>query len=146
MSKNPSVMKLAEMPKANRVYSDPTEGAGTMFCGHKTGFNPAGNNKCLPNPLGPPATKFGGRPAVPAGPLKRFPGSAGDATVGNRRLAKTINAFSGPKDGADGVDGVTFRGYNAFSANQLNPKGIGGKVSKTYDTKGGSGLRKGRKT
>lgn len=61
----------------------------TKFKGHKTGFNPSGNNTCVPNEMGPPKTKFSGRPAVPAGPLKRFPGAVAEAGMGNRRLAKT---------------------------------------------------------
>lgn len=61
----------------------------TKFKGLKTGFNPKGSNDCVPNEMGPPKTKFAGRPAVPAGPLKRYPGAVADAGMGNRRLAKT---------------------------------------------------------
>jgi len=75
----------------------------TTFKGHKTGFNPTGSNDCAPNAMGAPATKFGGRPAVPAGPLKRYPGAAADISSGNRRLAKA-------KHGDGGGDGVAFTG------------------------------------
>lgn len=60
----------------------------TRFSGHKTGFKPGESNSCVPNPAGPPKTKFGGRPAVPAGPLKHYPGGAASIDNGNRRLAK----------------------------------------------------------
>ena len=82
----------------------------TKFCGHKTGFNPRGENECVPNVNGPPATKFGGRPAVPAGPLKRYPSGASEISGGNRRLAKT-----GVGDGSG--DGVAYTGApNAFKS------------------------------
>ena len=61
----------------------------TRFRGLKTGFNKTGSNDCVPNEMGPPATKFGGRPAVPAGPLKRYPGAVANTSGGNRRLAKS---------------------------------------------------------
>jgi hypothetical protein len=80
----------------------------TRFCGHKTGFNPSGENDVVPNPLGPPKTKFGGRPAVPAGPLKRFPGAVADISSGNRRLARA-------KHGEGESGGTVFRGRTAFS-------------------------------
>lgn len=67
----------------------------TAFKGMKTGFNKTGSNKCVPNEMGPPATKFGGRPAVPAGPLKRYPGAAADISGGNRRLAKSNHGDGG---------------------------------------------------
>lgn len=79
----------------------------TKFCGHKTGFNPNGNNKDVPNEMGPPATKFGGRPAVPAGPLKRYPGAVADISGGNRRLAKA-------KHGEGEGSGVKFSTTTAF--------------------------------
>lgn len=79
----------------------------TKFCGHKTGFNPKGSNKAVPNEMGPPATKFGGRPAVPAGPLKRYPGATADISGGNRRLAKA-------KHGEGGGSGVNFKTNTAF--------------------------------
>lgn len=79
----------------------------TKFCGHKTGFNPKGNNMAVPNEMGPPSTKFGGRPAVPAGPLKRFPGAAADISNGNRRLAKSNH-------GTGEGDGVNFKTDTAF--------------------------------
>lgn len=60
----------------------------TKFKGHKTGFNPKGSNDITPNAMGAPSTKFGGRPAVPAGPLKRYPGAVADISGGNRTLAK----------------------------------------------------------
>lgn len=71
----------------------------TKFCGR----SPFGNGKAVPNEMGPPKTKFGGRPAVPAGPLKRFPGAVVAIESGNRRLAKTSH---GDGDGS----GVRFAG------------------------------------
>lgn len=79
----------------------------TRFSGHKTGFKPGKSNDCCPNMSGPPTTKFGGRPSVPAGPLKRYPGGAAAVDNGNRRLAKA-------KVGADGHS-TTFRGRTGFS-------------------------------
>lgn len=79
----------------------------TTFKGMKTGFNKSGNNTCCPNMSGPPATKFGGRPAVPAGPLKRYPSGAADTSNGNRRLSK-----SGVGDG--GGSGTSFSTTTAF--------------------------------
>ena len=81
----------------------------TKFRGHKTGFNPKGSNDCTPNTSGPPATKFGGRPAVPKGPLKRYPGGAAEISDGNRRLAKS-------SVGDGGGSGTSFKttGGNAF--------------------------------
>jgi hypothetical protein len=102
------------------------------FCGHKTGFNPGGENDMTPNLMGPPTTKFGGRPAVPAGPLKRFPGGAADISTGNRRLAKTNLS-----DGGGLNDGVTYHGNTAFGGRKtgLDGKrtaaGMGGKPSKS---------------
>jgi hypothetical protein len=58
--------------------------------------------------MGPPTTKFAGRPAVPAGPLKRYPGAVADAGMGNRRMAKS-------KHGAGEGDGVDYCGRGAFS-------------------------------
>lgn len=75
----------------------------TTFKGKKTGFNPSGSNMCCPNESGPPKTKFGGRPAVPAGPLKRYPNGVSEISDGNRRLAKS-------RTGAGGGDGVSYRG------------------------------------
>jgi len=80
----------------------------TTFKGHKTGFKPGKSNDCCPNMSGPPTTKFGGRPSVPAGPLKLYPGGAAQIDGGNRRLAKS-------KVGADGGSGVVFRGRTGFS-------------------------------
>lgn len=80
----------------------------TRFSGHKTGFNRSGSNDCVPNKMGPPATKFGGRPAVPAGPLKRYPGAVADIGGGNRRLAKSNH-------GDGGGSGVNFKGRTGFS-------------------------------
>lgn len=79
----------------------------TTFKGHKTGFNPKGKNETDPNPMGPPKTKFGGRPAVPAGPLKRFPGPTADTSTGNRRLAKSSH-------GDGGGSGTNFSTGTAF--------------------------------
>lgn len=81
----------------------------TSFKGHKTGFNKSGSNTCDPNPMGPPTTKFKGRPAVPAGPLKRFPGAAADISSGNRRLAKSNHG-----DGGGSGTRFSTTGGNAF--------------------------------
>lgn len=78
----------------------------TKFCGKKTGFNPKGSNSAVPNEMGPPATKFKGRPAVPAGPLKRYPGGVADISSGNRRLAKAQHS-----DGGDASGGVSYGGH-----------------------------------
>jgi hypothetical protein len=67
----------------------------TKFCGHKSGFNRSGSNDATPNEMGPPATKFGGRPAVPAGALKRYPGGVANISDGNRRLAKSKHGDGG---------------------------------------------------
>lgn len=80
----------------------------TKFCGHKTGFNPGGDNDVTPNVMGPPKTKFGGRPAVPAGPLKRFPGPVANIENGNRRLSKSNH-------GDGGGSGTTFNGRTALN-------------------------------
>lgn len=101
----------------------------TKFCGHRTGFNPTGENDMTPNMMGPPNTKFGGRPAVPAGPLKRYPGAAADISGGNRRLAKS-------KHGDGGSSGTVFRGTSAFGNQERGvgtgrkPGGTGGKRSR----------------
>ena len=101
----------------------------TRFCGHKTGFNPTGEGMGTPNEMGPPSTKFGGRPAVPAGPLKRYPGAAADISNGNRRLAKS-------KHGAGEGDGVAFKTHTAFGSGEKGspsgrkPGGMGGKRSR----------------
>src|ERR1700731_678164 len=100
----------------------------TQFRGHKTGFNPSGSNTCTPNELGPPKTKFGGRPAVPAGPLKRYPGAVADIEDGNRRLSKS-------QHGDGGLSGTVFRGPGAFGNAERGmktgrkPGGEGGKRS-----------------
>jgi hypothetical protein len=57
--------------------------------------------------MGPPKTKFGGRPAVPAGPLKHYPGAVADISSGNRRLAKS-------KHGEGDGSGTVFKGTSAF--------------------------------
>lgn len=75
----------------------------SKFKGHRTGFNRTGSNDCVPNEFGPPATKFGGRPAVPAGPLKRYPGVVADIDDSNRRLAKS-------RHGAGDASGVNYSG------------------------------------
>ena len=101
----------------------------TRFCGHRTGFNPGGENDVTPNMLGPPKTTFGGRPAVPAGPLKRYPGAAADIDDGNRRLAKS-------RHGDGGSSGTVFRGPGAFGNAERGmgagrkPGGMGGKRSR----------------
>jgi hypothetical protein len=104
----------------------------TRFYGRSlTGFNPTGENDCTPNLLGPPTTKFGGRPATPAGPLKRFPGGAADISTGNRRLAK-----ANVSDGGGLNDGVTYHGNTAFGDQRAGmrtgrkPGGMDGKPSK----------------
>jgi hypothetical protein len=101
----------------------------TSFCGHKTGFNPTGENTCDPNELGPPKTKFGGRPAVPAGPLKHYPGATADISSGNRRLAKS-------KHGEGEACGTVFKGTSAFVDSRPHmdtgrkPGGMGGRRSR----------------
>jgi hypothetical protein len=104
----------------------------TRFCGKLTGFNPSGENETTPNLMGPPTTKFGGRPATPAGPLKRFPGGAADISTGNRRLAKTNVSEGGGLN-----DGVTYHGNTAFGGGKRvgmrtgrKPGGMDGKPSK----------------
>lgn len=87
----------------------------TRFCGHRTGFNPTGDNTAVPNPSGPPKTTFGGRPAVPAGPLKRYPGATADISSGNRRLAKSQHG-----EGESG--GTVFKGSSAFGNRQPGGK------------------------
>jgi len=105
----------------------------TEFCGHRTGFNPTGKNNVNPNEFGPPSTKFGGRPAVPAGPLKRHPGSVADIDDSNRRLAKA-------KHGEGGGSGTTFRAQ-AFDAKGRGrgtgrqPGGMRGGSNRDYDRK-----------
>jgi hypothetical protein len=68
---------------------------GTRFRGLKTGFNKTGNNDCVPNEMGPPATKFTGRGGVPEGQLKHYPGAVADTGMGNRRLAKSNHGDGG---------------------------------------------------
>lgn len=80
----------------------------TTFKGRQTGFNKTGNNKCCPNESGPPATKFGGRGALPAGPLKRYPSGVAEISDGNRRLSKSAH-------GDGGGSGTTYNGRTAFN-------------------------------
>lgn len=80
----------------------------TRFCGHKTGFNPTGENDITPNMMGPPKTKFSGRGAMPEGPLKRYPGAVAAVEGGNRRLAKSNH-------GEGGGSGTGYRGRGAFT-------------------------------
>lgn len=80
----------------------------TMFKGLKTGFNPKGSNDAVPNPMGPPTTKFMGRGGVPEGPLKRYPGAVADTSMGNRRLSKS-------KHGDGAGSGTRYSGDTAFS-------------------------------
>ena len=80
----------------------------TSFCGHRTGFNPTGENTTVPNEFGPPKTKFSGRGALPAGPLKRYPGEVADIEDKNRRLAKSHH-------GEGESSGTVFRG-RAFNS------------------------------
>ena len=84
----------------------------TKFCGHRTGFNPSGENDVIPNFDGVD-TKFGGRPAVPKGPLK-VPNGLANIDSGNRRLAKT-------RVGADGGSSRV-RSTNAFSRGKSKRK------------------------
>ena len=79
----------------------------TTFRGLKTGFNPTGKNSCVPNPMGPPTTKFIGRGGLPEGGLKRYPGAVADIGMGNRRMAKSVH---GDGDGS----GTRFSGTTAF--------------------------------
>ena len=79
----------------------------TKFTGHKTGFNPGGSNDTVPNPMGPPTTKFMGRGGVPEGELKRYPGATADIEGGNRRLAKSNH-------GDGGGSGTNFSTATAF--------------------------------
>lgn len=99
----------------------------TTFKGHKTGFKPGESNDCCPNEMGPPSTKFGGRPSVPAGPLERYPGATANISGGNRRLAKSNH-------GAGEGDGVSFTGRGAFSESRMGSKskapGMDGKRSR----------------
>lgn len=67
----------------------------TAFKGMKTGFNPKGSNDCVPNPSGPPATKFKGRGGLPEGQLKHYPGGVAEISNGNRRLAKSNHGDGG---------------------------------------------------
>lgn len=79
----------------------------TKFAGHKTGFNPKGSNDCVPNPMGPPMTKFMGRGGVPEGRLKHYPGPVADTSGGNRRLSKSNH-------GDGGGSGTRFSTNTAF--------------------------------
>lgn len=81
----------------------------TKFRGHKTGFNSGGANDCTPNASGAPKTKFGGRPAVPKGALKRYPGGVASISDGSRRLAKSTHG-----DGAGSGTRYSTTGGNAF--------------------------------
>jgi hypothetical protein len=103
---------------------------------HPTGFNRTGTNDCDPNELGPPTTKFGGRPAVPAGPLKRYPGAVADISSGNRRLSKSNHG-----DGGGSGTRFSVTGGNAFGNAGKSP----GKSSRAYDTRGGKGSGTNRK-
>lgn len=109
----------------------------TTFKGHKTGFNPSGSNDTTPNDMGPPTTKFGGRPAVPAGPLKRYPGAVADTSNGNRRLSK-----SGHGDG--GGSGTRFRTDTAFGGNSAR-KGQKSGGSPAGDGKGRNAMKSNKK-
>lgn len=80
----------------------------TTFKGHKTGFNPSGSNADVPNPSGPPKTKFTGRGALPKGGLKNYPGAVADISGGNRRTAKVAH-------GDGGGSSTSHSGTNAFT-------------------------------
>jgi len=79
----------------------------TRFCGHKTAFNPTGDNDVDPNPFGPSTTVYNGRGAVPAGVMKRGAGPTADISGGNRRTAKA-------QHGDGGGSGTVFHGFGAF--------------------------------
>jgi hypothetical protein len=106
----------------------------TRFCGHKTGFNPTGENTCDPNKLGPPTTTFGGRPAVPAGPLKYYPGEVANISTGNRRLAKSHH-------GEGDACATVFKGSSAFGNG--GPKASSGR--KPGGMRGGKNMEMNRK-
>lgn len=76
---------------------------------NRSGFNRTGTNKDVPNESGPPNTKFTGRPAVPKGPLKRYPGGVANISGGNRRLAKSDHG-----DGSGSGTRFSTTGGNAF--------------------------------
>lgn len=81
----------------------------TRFKGLKTGFNKTGSNDCVPNPSGPPATKFMGRGGLPEGQLKHYPGAVADTSTGNRRLSKSNHG-----DGGGSGTNFSTTGGNAF--------------------------------
>lgn len=81
----------------------------TMFKGMKTGFNKTGSNQAIPDPNGTPKTKYMGRGAIPDGPMKYYPGAAGDISTGNRRLAKSNHG-----DGGGSGTRFSTTGGNAF--------------------------------
>jgi hypothetical protein len=74
--------------------------------GHRSGFNPTGSNDCVPY-FDEIKTKFGGRPAVPKGPLD-VPKGLADIETSNRRMAKAVV-------GEGGRHHTSFDGTNAFS-------------------------------
>ena len=77
----------------------------TRFCGHKTGFNPSGENDTVPMPEGD-KTKYSGRGAFPRGKMQ-VPKGLGDIEGGNRRLSKSRVGDGGMRS--------SVRGDNAFS-------------------------------
>lgn len=82
----------------------------TTFKGHRTGFKPSATNKCDPNPLGPPATAFKGRGALPEGKMnQRYPGATADVSGSNRRVAKSTH---GEGEGS----GTNFCGRDPFGS------------------------------
>lgn len=87
----------------------------TRFCGKKTGFNPKGSNDTNPNPMGPPATEFMGRGAVPDGKLKNYPGVVADTSMGNRRLSKSNH-------GDGGAGSTSFQTSTAFGSGERGMK------------------------
>jgi len=99
---------------------------GTRFCGHKTAFNPGGDNDVDPNPLGPSTTNYKGRGAVPAGVMKRHAGQTADISGGNRRTARSAH-------GDGGGSGTVFHGFGAFGNRERGagsgrkPGGMGGR-------------------
>lgn len=109
----------------------------TMFKSNRRngGFNPSGSNECNPNPSGPPMTEFKGRPAVPAGPLKRYPGAVADISNGNRKLAKS-------QHGDGGGSGTTFSGSPSGFRNTGGMKSGG---SPSGDGKGRNAMKSNKK-
>lgn len=108
----------------------------TKFCGHKTGFNPSGENVDTPNAMGAPDTVFKGRGAVPDGKLKHYPGAVANIANGNRRASKASH-------GDGGGSSTVFRSNNAFGKTMGSGKKSGG--SPAGDGKGRGAVKAGKK-